>query len=340
MPDKIPMGALGQSQNLTNQINIEKIEPRGKPQGFYKSIILEVAGAISAFFTGYSYSRFLGGSWSFLVPVGALLLFAAVFALEALLMDKVWRRIGTIIIEVVALLAPFYAFDMRLIAVCAAVGVIFFSAGYLQSRSEVNHSTTIRFFRSTHGAVAKAVTAALLVGILLYLPMASAGKIFVSEPAFDGFFNWAAGIAGNFYPTIFFEGSFGDFAQSVAKEGFANNAAFEALTQSDQTAALSAAASQIESSLSASLGIKISASSPTSDVAYNAVLKVFQGWSVKFSLWFMAGWAIALFFVLRSFGVFAVWIGQFLTMIAYELLLSMGVVRIVEEPQTKEKIEF
>jgi hypothetical protein len=35
-----------------------------------------------------------------------------------------------------------------------------------------------------------------------------------------------------------------------------------------------------------------------------------------------------------------VWIGQFLAMLFYELLLASGFIRIVEQPQTKELIEF
>lgn len=340
MPDKILPTQLGRSQNLTSQINIDKIEPRGKPQGFYKSIVLEAVGIVLAFFVGYAYFEFLGGSWPFLAPIGAILLFVVTLALEALLINKAWRRTGVIVVEIVALLIPFYAFDVRLLAICAVIGVIFFIAGYLQSRSEIDHSTTIRFFRSTHGAAAKTVTAALLIGILLYLPMASAGKVFVDESEFNGFFNWAAGLANDFYPKISFTGSFGNFAQSVAKEGFASNTVFEAMSPDDQNAALAAASNQLESNLSASFGVKISPASPMSDVAYNAIKKILQGWSERFSLWFTAGWAIGLFLVLRSVGVVAVWAGQFLTMIAYESLLSLGVIRIVEEPQTKEVIEF
>ena len=192
----------------------------------------------------------------------------------------------------------------------------------------------------THGAAAKAVTVALLVAIILYLPMSNSGRIFVGEPEFNAFFNWASGLAGDFYPTISFTGSFSDFAQSVAKEEFAGNATFEALAPDDQNAAIAAAADQIESNLSKSLGVTLTATSSTSDVTYNAIIKIFQGWSDRFSVWFTAGWAIALFLVLRSVSVVFVWIGQFLTMIVYELLLAAGIIRIAEEPQTKEVIEF
>ena len=297
------------------------------------------------FYRDYAYFKFLNRDVGPVSPllhpqVCAFLLFVVVFALEALLQRKVGRRIGIVIIEIAALLAPFYTFDERSIIASAIVALLFFFVGYLQCRRELELSTTIRFFRSTHGVVAKAVTATLLIGILLYIPMASSGQVFISESGFSGFFNWAAGLANDFYPKISFTGLFGNFAQSVATEEFAGNVAFAALSPSGQGVALSAATNQIEGSLSKSLDMTISAASPMSDVAYRAIITMLQGWRVQFSMWFTVGWAIVLFFALRSIGVVFVWIGQFLTMVAYELLLAAGVIRITEEPQTKEIIGF
>ncbi len=334
------MGMLGQSQNLVNPIKIEKIEPLGKPPGFYKSIVLHVLGIAAALFAGYAYSEFLGSGWPLFAPIGALFLFAIILTLEALLGNKIWRRIGMLAIEAIALCAPFYASDIRILAACAAVAFVFLAVGYLQSRSELSHSATIRFFGSTHGVVAKTVTAALLVAIILYLPMANAGAVFVGEPAFNGFFNWAAGFVGNFYPNVPLTGSFDDFVQNVARGELANNATFGAMSAENQAVAVSAAAGQIKSSLSKSFGVTLSAASSTSDVVYRAIQNILQGWHDRFSIWFIAGWGIVLFLVLRSFGGIATWIGQFLAMIVYEILLSAGVIRIVEEPQTKETIEF
>ncbi len=331
---------LGQNQNLINPIRIEKVESLGKPPGFYKSIVIDILGILAAFFTGYAYLQFLGGIWTLLAPIGASLAFAIVITIEALLERGVTRRIGMLIVETIALLAPFYAFDVRLLTVCAVAAAALFLVGYLQCRSELNHGMTIHFFRATHGVVAKFVTAALLVAIMLYLPMARTGTIFVSEPAFGGFFDWVAGLVSGFYPAVSFTGSFGDFAQSVAKGELATNAAFQSMSSSGQVAALSAASSQIESNLSKSLGITISGASPTSNVAYDVIMNMLQGLRDRFSLWFVAGWGIVLFLLLRSVGVVAVWIGQFLAMIAYEILLSTGTVRITEEPQTKEIIGY
>jgi len=334
------MGMLGQNQNLINPIRIEKIEPLGRPIGFYKAIVLDVIGIIAAFFAGYAYFEFLEGLWPIVAPIGALLLFAAIFTIETLLGKSVWRRTGILIAQVIALLVPFYAFDVRILGIAAGISFLFLFIGHLQGRSELNYGTTIRFFKLTHGVVAKIVTAALLVAVILYLPAASAGAIFVGESSFNIFFTWAAGFASNFYPTVSLTGSFDEFAQSVARTGFAANSTFRAMSQSDQNAAILAAAGQIEDNLSKSLGITVTGTGSLSDAAYNVIKNILQGWHDRFATWFTIGWGIALFLILRSIGILAVWIGQFVAMVIYELLLAAGMIRIVEEPQTKEMIEF
>jgi len=334
------MTGLEQNQNLINPIRIEKIEPLGKPRGFYKSMVLDILGVLAAFFVGYAYFEFLYRVWPLSAPLGAFLLLAVILTLEALVGEGLLRRIGIVLCEVVAFLLPFYAFDARILAAAGVLAFIFFLAGYVQCRRELDHSTTIRFFRSTHGVVAKAVTAALFVAIILYTPMATGGMVFLSESAFNGVFTWAAGLANNFYPTLSLTGSFDDFARSVARGGLTSNAAFEALPPAEQDAAVAAAASQVESNLAKSFDMTVSSTTPTSDVVYNIITYTLQGWRAHFAVWFTVGWEITLFLVLRCIGIFAIWIGQFVTMIVYELLLAAGFIHIAEESQTKEVITF
>jgi hypothetical protein len=340
MPDKILPTELGRGQNNISPIRIEKIETPGKPPGFYKAMVLDAIGIVTAFFAGCAYFKFFDGSWPLIAPICAFFLFAVALTLEAILTGKPARRFGVLVVEVIALIAPFYAFDPRILAGAAFAALIFFFAGHLQCRGELNHGTTIRFFRATHGIMAKAVTGALLGAIILYLPLASTGRVFVSESEFGGFFNWAAGLIGNFYPAVSLTGSLDNFVQGIAKGELAGNAAFTSLSASDQNTAIADASSQIEANLSKSFGVALSGASPVSDAAYQTIVSMLREWSTRFSAWFMAGWAVALFLVLRGIGVVAVWIGQFLAMIAYELLLAAGVIRIAEEPQTKEVIGF
>jgi hypothetical protein len=342
MPDKISPAALGhsQNQNLINPTRVERIEGRGKPPGFYKSIILDVVGIISAFFVGYAYFDFLQGEWSIVAPLSMFFLFTVVLTLETLIGKSMWRRVGILLVEVAAMLVPFYAFDVRILGVSIGIAFVLLFAGHLEGHGELTHGTTIRFFRSTHGIVAKSVTASILVAIILYLPAASAGLVFIGESGFKDFFDWTASLVANYYPAISFTGSFDDFAKSVAREEFTDNTNFRLMSSDDQNAVLSAAAIQIEQNLSKSLNVNPAPTTLTSDVAYNAIKNLLQEWRSRFSVWFTVAWGIVLFLTLRSIGVVAVWIGQILSMIVYELLLAADIVRIKEEPQTKEVVEF
>ena len=334
------MTALGQNQNLINPIRIEKVEPSGTPPGFAKSIILDAVGILVAFSAGYSYFEFLAKAWPLIVFVGAFLVFGAVLAIETLLQERMWRQIGMIAVQSAAFLLPFLSFDRLILGASLAILFVFLAIGHLSGRSELNHTMTIRFFRATHDVVANVMTGGLLVAIILYLPVANAGSVFVGESSFTGFFNWTAGILGGFYPAVTFTGSFNDFAASLAKEQLAGNATFEAMAPNDQATALSAATSQIEGNFAKSLGIVPSPAESLSSVAYTAIKGLLESWRSRFTVWFTAAWGVVLFLVLRSIGVVATWVSQLIAMIFYEALLSLGVIHIKQEPRTKEIVTF
>lgn len=341
-PGKIRNQVLAQSQgqNLVNPIRVERVERPGKPVGFYKLIILDLCSALAAFFVGYAYLEFTKGIWSFAILFGVFLAAIVVSALQVLFEKSVWRRIGILLIEIVAFLVLFHTQDPKLIGISAAIIFLFFVLGYTESRSELNHGMTIRFFSSTHGVAAKTVTALLLAGVVLYVPHIGSGPIFINESAFTVIFDWAAGLAGNFYPTLSLSGSLTDFSASVAKESLSGNATFSAMSPDDQKATLSAATIAVEGNLSKFFSVASTPSSTMNDVAYQSIVSALRAWRARSLFWFSLAWGISVFLVLRAIGVIMVWIGQFFTMIVYELLLAAGAIRITEESQTKEVIGF
>jgi len=289
---------------------------------------------------GYAYAEFMKGTWPSPILLGAFFVVIIVSALEALLAKDAWRRIGVLIIEVVAFFISFYAESPQLLGISAAIVFVFFMAGYTQCRSELNHGIIFRFFPSTHGVAAKTVTALLLAGVILYIPRIGSGPIFINESGFTVIFDWAAGLAGNFYPNLTLVGSLADFSASVAKESLSGNAAFTAMSSGDQAATLSAATTEVEGNFSKFFAATSTPSSMMSDVAYHSIVATLQTWRARSFFWFSLVWGIAVFLVLRTIGVIMVWIGQFFAMIVYELLLAAGAIRITEEAQTKEVIGF
>ena len=199
---------------------------------------------------------------------------------------------------------------------------------------------TIRFFHATYGPVANAVTGLIIAVIFFYLSVANAGSFFLNQASFNGFFDWTAGILGNFYPTISFTGSFQSFAGSVAKDQLSNTAAFQMMPPANQAAALADATNQIETNFSKSLGVASAPTSSMSEVVYGAITNLLAKWRSRSGIWFSVGWGIAAFFLLRSVAVIGVWIGQFIAMIFYEIMLSAGIVHIKEEPRAQEVLDF
>jgi uncharacterized membrane protein len=51
-------------------------------------------------------------------------------------------------------------------------------------------------------------------------------------------------------------------------------------------------------------------------------------------------WGAILFLVLRSIGIIVVWIAQLFSLVFYEFFLAVGFMKISEEMQTKETIDF
>lgn len=269
---------------------------------------------------------------------GTMLGVASVF--QTLLVPSFWRRAGFVIIETVAIFIPFYAFDRTMLGVSISLVFIFFLLGYLESRREFDHETSIRFFRVTHGVIAKMTTGILLAGVLLGLPTITIKNSLISEPQFNTFFDWTVGVVHGFYPELSLSGTFSDFTQSIAKGQLKNNEAFRALSEEAQNAAVQAALVQVSASLSKSLGVTISSTSTTGEVTYQFIMKNIEAWQSRAPLLFMIGWGILLFLVLRSAGVVFIWITQIATMIVYEIFLATSFLRIVEQPQTKEVIEY
>lgn len=329
------------NQNLVSPVKVSASEPFGLKARFYKIVATRALSVLSAFAVGYSYYRclFLGLSYWFVLA--AVLVFCIVSALDVFMENRTGDRAVVIVLEVVALIIPFYVFDWHALAVLAAALFVLLFWGYAESRSELGYATRIRFFRITAGVLGKAVTSILIFGILaFFLARGAGGNVFVGQDTFDGFFTWATGLAKSMYPTLSLNGSFNDFAQSVAQGQLESNPTFNEQDPASQAKLVQQGADQLTESISSSLGISIASTTTMSGVAYGFIVNTLHGWQASSPTWFSAGWGVAVFLILRSIGVLFVWALQFLSMLVYEFLLSIGFIRIAEHPETQEVIEY
>jgi hypothetical protein len=327
--------------NLVKQSKADRVIQSEKPSGYYQLFILGGIGILLALFVGYAYAQYLYSGLTIWIALLLLFPFFACSILQAFLAKKVAYRARFIVVEAIALCLPFFRMGWLILVPTAVFMFLFMLWGYIESRSELSYGTEIRFFKVSRPVTAKLLTAFVAFMIFFFaIAPATRGIFFVSQEKFDAIFQGGAVIFTDFYPGILVNGSFQDFAQSVAKAQLSNNTSYQALAPADQITANTDAATTFEDNFSKTLGVTITPSSTTSGVMYDCIVTALNNWHDQFGPLFVIVWAFAVFLALRSIGVLFILIVQFLTMIVYEILLAAGIVRVVEHPQTKEVIEF
>ncbi|MGC9599481.1 MAG: hypothetical protein ABSE18_03810 [Minisyncoccia bacterium] len=337
-------GPRTQSQNQSqNLINPNKVSSSAGTEGFWRSIVIDFLSIASALCFGWFYFRYLSVASSPWYLFAAFLLFSACSALQVFLAKGIGRRTLVIFGESVALIACFLFYDSWLIAGIA--GLVAFAVllwGYFASRSALRGSIEVQFFRIARSVLGKVVTALVLVMILVYVPQAeSQGQpVFVARGDFHVFFDWAAGVVNGFYPNVPLAGSFGTFAENIARTELAQNPAFGSLNQSEQNKTVAQAAAQLTASVAQTTKIAPAPDETVSDVAYDYLVATLVGLRDHFQTQFIAVWAIILFFILRSIGIAFVWVAEFASLIVYEILLATGFMHIDKITQTQEVITY
>lgn len=314
-----------------------------RPRGYWKAIILEILGVLCAGSFGYCYYSYLVASLSPWFVLIAFLLWSTVFVLQGFLQKDPERRLLVLILETFALLAFFYAYNWQVLflSVLTVIGVLFW--GHFSMRRELTNSVGVRFFTASGRALGKLMTAAIIFMIAMYASFWGAqGTLFVSQSSFTSFFDWIAGFVHTAYPTIPVNGSLDDFARGIANLELGNNPVFKAMTPSAQSVAITETAGEIIAAFggNASGTAAITPSEPASDAFYTYILQKMAGFEERFQNGFYAAWGLAAFIVVRGIGIVFVWIAQFFSLIFYEILLATGFMKIGEQVQTKEVVEY
>lgn len=325
-------------QNLINQVKPESFSSHGP--GFYKLLVLDFLTVAAAALLGYVYKGYLASQFGISFLLFALALFGVASVLQVFLGKDFGRRILVLFLETMTLLIFFYSYDIRILGISAVILFFFLVFGEIAGRREIENGLNLRFFRTTHRILPKLVTALLLVFIILYFPQWQSKNEFFSEKAFQGLFDWSAGVAGNIYPEITFNSSFQKLAEGFANFQLKNNAAFVGLPSDAKQKVVEQTASQIADNLGKSLGTVILPQDSVGKVFYGFIIRLLEGWRTRFGNFFLIGWFFALFLILRGFGTIFYMIISFISFIVYQILLAAGAIRIVGESRTKEAVEF
>lgn len=320
----------------------------GSPEsvGFWRAIILDALVVIFAGSFSYAFSRYLAGG-SFWLVLTALSLWGAASFLEGILQKDAARRFGVIVLETVALGSFFYGYSLSALAIAAGIALLSLAWGYFSVRRELQNTVEVRFFTASGKAVGKVITAAVAFGVIMYTSvLAGEGNFFVAKSGFDFAYQWAAGVASSFYPTIPFTGSFGDFAAGVARVELQGSSMFQNLSQADKNTVVWQSASEIMAAFAPNASGTAAAaaasmnSEPAHDVFYRYLLTQAGILEGRFTNFFIGAWGLLFFLIVRGVGIIVVWLGQAVTLIFYELLLATGFMKIKEESSTKETITY
>jgi hypothetical protein len=340
-PNKIFQAQIGQT--VMNPVPLPHVGI-GKE---WKTILFDAITVVFAGLFGYAFSRYLYGGLSFWWVVSALLIWCAVSVIEGLLQKDLKRRFIFAALEAMALLIFFFTLPRQALVLSGVITILVLVWGYVAMRHELENSVEVQFFTVSGKMVGKVVTAAVAFMIIMYASFTTVnGSFFVSENGFNVFYNWAAQFANNFYPTIQFNGSVENFAKGVAREQWQNNPAFAKLSPSEQSTALSQAEKQILGALTIASGssstpeIAPTSTEPTSHVFYNYLAAQANTLQNRFNDFFIGAWGIMAFLIARGIGIIVVWVGQFVALILYELLLAADFMKVIEETATRETIAY
>lgn len=324
-----------------NLINPARISETGRPAGFYRSAVLDLLSVGSALFLGYAYLRYLTSGFSLWYVVAAIFLFATLSVLQAFLAQKIARRVLIIFGEALALVIFFLGYDeWQIVAVAGILALVFLLWGYFRSGSEAKRNLEVSFFGVSRQAIGKLVTAVLLAMVVLYAPRAEGQGIFVPQPTFKTFFDWASGSLNNFYPGVPFGGSFNNFSENFARLELQNNPDFRNVSPVAQRNAIVQAADRLAAGVTQITGVAPAPDETVNNVAYRTIIAVLTSLKGKLQGQFIVAWAALLFLVLRALGIVFVWIAQFVALLFYEILLASGFMHITEVTHTKESVEY
>ncbi len=324
-------------QDPNNPSSIDVAAPRAHRER-NKRLVLDAAAVLAAAGFGFSYYGYLTHGYPVMILLGMMTLFAAVFALEVFIAEGVRHALVIALLEALAAVAFFWHVDWRVLLVTGGVMFAFLAWGHFSGRHRIENSIAIPFLGATDTALGKFTTGALIFMILIYAPKVSGNPLVVSEKSFGTFFDWAANVVNDFYPSVSLHGTFGSFSESIARMELANNPNFQNLSPDAQNAVVSQQTKQFEATFLGSASSTVASSSSASDAFYNVLQGMASAWQSEAGGWFVVGWIAVMFIALRSIGVVFNWIAQFVTLMGYELLLATGFMKVHEEEHVREVI--
>ncbi|MFA6354316.1 MAG: hypothetical protein WCX12_01365 [Candidatus Paceibacterota bacterium] len=339
------------AQNFVRQSGSVDLKPQ-KPQEFFKALALEILAFTSAVAFSFIFWLYTLGQTSFVLAAAVFLIFAILSTLELFLVKNLLRRFLVIILESLGLLSAFIINSRPLtdLLIVFLVLTIFHLFGELTGRHEEKSYIEQRFFKVSRVKLSKLATAITFFVVLLYLPSLNyqnikLEEIIITPKNFKVVYNWASGFFKNMAPdlNLNLDSNVTDLAKSLAKSKLQNIPAYKDLNPADQQNALDKAAGEIIKNFSDNFKTTIETDKPSSDFFYNFLIQNLYNWKASLEKnglgnWFLVGWLVLFFLIIRSIGAIFSFLAAGLTFIIIQLLLVIGFIKIKTESKTKESL--
>ena len=328
------------NQNLLEQTSPERSV---RPRAFYALIVLEVMAVALAFVCAFFYRNYLLGSASLLVPVAWGSLFAIVSIGPFFVAKAFDRRMVVIVLEALALGAPFLFFPGVTLSYLIPSLVVVFAViawGERESRQELENGMKIKFFRVVKPMLGRTLTAGIVFAILLYVPQWEQKKEFVSQSYFDEIFSWSMSVVKKTYPNIEPDSSLMIAAKGIAEKELMDKPMFAALDPAIRAREISLAAEEVLKNLTARIPLEVKPDEKINDIAYRFVANTLRDWYEKTGKAFLIGLGVLMFFVIRGVSMILYIPLSALAFLFYQTLFAMRIIHVSGESQLKEVIEY
>ncbi|GEM_PF-4087709 len=298
---------------------------------FLKLTIFSVIAIIAALFFGYTAQIFSVDSSSansnfFSI---ATILWVLIVFLQCLFVSDTRIASSVFLLEVIALLVPFFGKITKPLLIGASLLYFFLLVGYFRGRAEIKNSLQIRFFRIGQRVVSAVMTGLAFIVALEIVSILITSGFSLPKQVFNILLFGSEPVVQRFIPGFGLDKSSDDVLRSFVASRAPTGAS------ADVIAGLT---KEVKTQLENVIGGPVLTSETVRDLLYRISVKNLNRLHGSFKEIVIALSGLLVFSLLKGILFFVGWFVVLLTFAAYQLLLAFNFVYIAYEPINKEVI--
>lgn len=336
------------NRTLGQQASQEVFE---KNPSFWRGVFIDGLSLLSAFLLGYSFQLFvtqqpfigIGIVPSYGWMMGILTLFFIASLFQVVLTKDFVRRTVFQVLQVLAIGFFLYNESTQWFA-AQVIALALVLIGNWRTRSELDSSVTIRFFRVANIYYGKLVLALAILATIFYFPYWQRQATIVPDPVLDGAISWSLGFLDNFSPGLQLApgSSFDDVVKELAKNQIERAPGFTDLSLSERERVLGEAEQRIAEQLKEQLpgaGTQFE-NENLRDLISRFINTKARELQQEFQQWFFIGWVVVALFIFFGVGRLYSMVMSAIAFLLFQVLLASRFVNIYSGTVTKETLDF